>query len=185
MTIARTPIPDLEGRCRFNLTAEAGAAVDQVPPVRNAGQMNRTGYVPENDAYFEMLTETMNGRRQGRDPMSLPVEMLTAAGHRPRRTYQIVGAMGDVPLPEGIKGYKDIRRICMTCAENGAEVRRCIIVDCPAWAYRMGRNPHNPKRGRNPFVEPSISSHLTGETDSGRGRVPGSRSPTVKCDETV
>ena len=23
----------------------------------------------------------------------------------------------------------------------------------PLWAYRMGRNPHNPQRGRNPFAE--------------------------------
>jgi hypothetical protein len=31
------------------------------------------------------------------------------------------------------------------------EVRRCAIIDCPLWPYRMGKNPHNPKRGANPL----------------------------------
>ncbi len=74
-----------------------------------------------------------------------------AAGHGPRETRRVVGAMGDIPMPEGIKSYKDLRRHCLTCAETIPEVRHCTIIDCPIWPYRMGRNPHNPKRGINPF----------------------------------
>jgi hypothetical protein len=33
-------------------------------------------------------------------------------------------------------------------AENAAEVRRCAIIDCPLWPYRMGKNPHNPEAWR-------------------------------------
>jgi hypothetical protein len=90
-------------------------------------------------------------KRIGRDPMSLPTELLNAAGHGPRQTRAIVSAMGDVALVDGLKSYKDLRRQCLACAESAAEVRRCICIDCPIWPYRMGRNPHNPKRGRNPF----------------------------------
>jgi hypothetical protein len=39
----------------------------------------------------------------------------------------------------------------LSCAENAAEVRRCAIINCPLWPYRMGRNPHNPKRGKLPI----------------------------------
>ena len=59
----------------------------------------------------------------------------------------------DVLGLEGIRRHKDIRRYCQRCVENDAEVRRCTTINCPFWPYRMGRNPHNPRRGRNPFVE--------------------------------
>ncbi len=49
--------------------------------------------------------------------------------------------------------YKELRRVvCAGCAENMAEVRRCAVTNCPIWPYRMGRNPHNPRRGKNPFA---------------------------------
>ena len=46
----------------------------------------------------------------------------------------------------------DIRdAVCAPCSDdNLAEVRRCATYDCPAWAFRMGRNPHNPRRGVKP-----------------------------------
>ena len=89
--------------------------------------------------------------------MSIPVGVLTASGHPPRDTRRLVGAFangadGDVLGLEGIRRHKDIRRHCLRCAENEAEVRRCTTINCPFWPYRMGRNPHNPRRGRNPFA---------------------------------
>ncbi len=120
-------------------------------PVTGAGKMTADGYIPENITCFGDLVEVMNGRRQGRDPMAVPCEVLTAAGHGPRETRRIVAAMGDISLVDGIKRHKDLRRQCLGCAESMAEVRRCIVIDCPIWPYRMGRNPHNPRRGTNPF----------------------------------
>ena len=80
------------------------------------------------------------------------VEVLTAAGHGPRRTSSVVSALGDVPLVDGLKRCKDLRRQCLACAENAPEVRLGASIDCPVWPYRMGKNPHNPRRGINPFV---------------------------------
>jgi hypothetical protein len=114
--------------------------------------MTPNGYEPENVAHWSDLTEQSNGRAVGRDPMTLPTDVLTSAGHGPRRTEAIVSALGDIALVDGLKGYGDLRRQCLSCAENAAEVRRCIIIDCAAWPYRMGRNPHNPRRGSNPFA---------------------------------
>ena len=90
--------------------------------------------------------------------MSIAASILTASGHPPRRTAQLVaafakGADGDALGLERVRGYGDIRQHCLRCVENAAEVRRCTTINCPFWPYRMGRNPHNPRRGRNPFVE--------------------------------
>jgi len=54
---------------------------------------------------------------------------------------------------QDVREYRDIRRhVCLPCVDgNDAEVRRCTTINCPFWPYRMGVNPHNPKRGRNPF----------------------------------
>ena len=92
--------------------------------------------------------------------MTLPPSVLTAEGHRPRYTRDIVNAFrkrdGDEPMwwTGPIVEYADIRRhVCLPCVDgNDAEVRRCTTIDCPFWPYRMGRNPHNPLRGRNPFA---------------------------------
>jgi hypothetical protein len=90
--------------------------------------------------------------------MTIPPEVLTAAGHPPARTSRLVARLSAtlreeiIPVIE-LREYRDLRRYCLACAENSAEVRRCAIVNCPLWPYRMGRNPHNPKRGTNPFVE--------------------------------
>lgn len=120
------------------------------------GRMTPRGYEPENAEYLDALTEAVNGRRIGRDPMELPTDLLTAAGHGNRRTSSVVVAMGDVPLAAGLVRHKHLRRHCLGCAENSAEVRRCAIIDCPMWPYRMGRNPHDPRRGRNPFAATAL-----------------------------
>jgi hypothetical protein len=92
-------------------------------------------------------------RRIGLDPMAVPLDVLTAAGHGPRRTAGIVSALATALELDlgGLREYRDLRGYCLGCAENSAEVRRCAVINCPFWPYRMGRNPHNPKRGTNPF----------------------------------
>ena len=133
-------------------------------PVSLKGKIAADGYVSENDAWFDRLTkdddETGRAdskgrlRRIGRDPMSIPVDVLTAAGHPPSRTRSIVGRLSktlhEEPTSE-FREYRDLRRYCLECADGPAEVRRCSIINCPLWPYRMGKNPHNPKRGVNPF----------------------------------
>jgi hypothetical protein len=127
--------------------------------VRLKGTMTPNGYRPENFEHLEALTEVVPGkwtRRVGRDPLTLSVEVLTAAGHGPRRTRDIIAAMGgEEVIDPTIREYSDLRRHCLSCKENAAEVRRCAIINCPMWPYRMGRNPHNPQRGINPFDGPT------------------------------
>ena len=145
------------------LDEETPAASAGCLQVTLRGEMTADGYVPENWAWVDHLTKPDDEtgrvysdgtpRRIGRDPMSIPLEVLTASGHGPRETRRIVSALGDEPLAVEIKRHKDLRRHCLRCAENAAEVRRCAIINCPFWPYRMGRNPHNPQRGHNPFAK--------------------------------
>jgi len=60
----------------------------------------------------------------GRDPRRMTVAEFVALGHCKR------------PLLEAI------RQNCVECCMgNQAEVRRCRVVTCPMWPYRMGTNP--------------------------------------------
>ena len=146
---------------------EDGLPLPKCPPVTLDGKIGPDGYLLENDAWLDHLTkpddETRRTdskgqlRRIGRDSLSIPVYVLTASGHPPRRTSSVVAALRkalEVDLSGyELREYRDLRTYCLACAENSAEVRRCAIINCPAWPYRMGRNPHNPRRGTNPFAE--------------------------------
>ena len=138
------------------------------------GRMVDGGYQPENYQWGSVLTEKVNGKRVGRDPMKIDPEVLTATGHGPRRTSAIVAAI-DMPVDDDIKEYRDIRRHCLECSSgNEAEVRRCPIYDCAAWAYRMGKNPHNPRRGKIPFPasgagRPGVCASAPAMNDNHRG----------------
>ena len=85
--------------------------------------------------------------------MAIPVETLRASGHGPREARNVIAALGDEPIDPTIRRLTELRRHCLSCAENAAEVRRCAVIDCPLWPFRMGRNPHNARRGKNPFTE--------------------------------
>ena len=121
-------------------------------PVSLKGRMMPNGYEPENCDWLDVLTHVVDGHRVGRDPMSIPPAALTAAGHKPRPTRAVLRALGDEPIGHDIRRYKDLRKHCLDCSVGSkAAVQRCPIINCPLWVYRTGRNPHNPRRGRNPF----------------------------------
>ena len=115
--------------------------------------MTADRYQPENWQWLDALTEADpkrtdsrgTPRRIGRD------QTLRASGHGPREARRVIAASGDEPIYPAIRRLTELRQHCLGCAENAAEVRRCVIIDCPLWPYRMGRNPHNPRRGINPF----------------------------------
>jgi hypothetical protein len=117
----------------------------------------------ENYEWLPYLADGVGKRCVGRDARSIPVEILSAAGHPPRPTRQLVTAFakgdgGDcLTWRQDVREYRDIRRhVCLPCVDgNDAEVRRCTTINCPFWPYRMGVNPHNPQRGRNPFPRES------------------------------
>lgn len=59
-----------------------------------------------------------------RDPRQMTAAELTALGHHKRPILDV------------------IRQNCVECcAGNQAEVRRCAMIACPMWPYRMGSNP--------------------------------------------
>lgn len=60
-------------------------------------------------------------------------------GRDPRKmTHDELIALGRDPLSP----MKVIRARCLDCCGGSQqEVRFCVAVDCPAWAYRMGKNP--------------------------------------------
>ena len=105
----------------------------------------------------------------GKDPMTIPLDVLRAAGHPQARVRDVIlrlrvmhGVAEGEARADGFLGLQprdfpkrltDIREtVCAACCGGKkTEIRRCAIYDCPAWAFRMGRNPHNPRRGVNPF----------------------------------
>ena len=66
--------------------------------------------------------------QEGPDPREMSIEALSSSGH------------------EKISPTKAIRAKCLDCCgENAAEVRRCFLVDCTLWPFRMGSSPFRPK----------------------------------------
>jgi hypothetical protein len=58
--------------------------------------MTPRGYQPENAAYIDQLTEIDDhGRRVGRDPGAVPLDVLTAAGHPRTNAKSVINRMRD------------------------------------------------------------------------------------------
>jgi hypothetical protein len=136
-------------------------------PVSRQGRMTADGFQPENHQWLDLLLErNEHGKAVGRNPMDVELDVLKSAGHPPRRTAALVAAWsdrGDEPLFAPIKEVRDIRDHCLACsAGEQREVRECRIINCPFWAYRLGRNPHNPKRGTRPLFgsKPSATAEF-------------------------
>src|SRR6476469_211129 len=86
---------------------------DEALPVSLARNPHRIGGC-ENENWLPNLTDGIGKRCAGRDPMDLPVEVLTASGHPPRRTRDLVAAYakgvgGDCLRLDGIRWHGDIR----------------------------------------------------------------------------
>jgi len=70
-----------------------------------------------------------DGTTQGRDPRTMTPADFTAIGI------------------ERISRGDAIRAKCIDCmGGNSAEVRRCGLMDCSLWAFRMGTDPFREKR---------------------------------------
>ena len=117
------------------------------------------GMVEENHDWLPYLCDDKGKHCVGRDPLTIPTEILTLAGHPRRRTRDLIAAFNNATGGENlgrerVSGYRAIRSWCLACLDgNAAEVRRCSTINCPFWAFRLGKNPHNPKRGRDPFAD--------------------------------
>ena len=121
-------VSDLGGHADLS-TGEASSPLPECPPVRLDGKMDADGYVPENDAWFDLLTKPddetrrtdSNGRlrRIGRDPMTVPLDVLIAAGHPPRRTASVVAALRKA-LELDLSGYASTA----TCANTASTAPR-------------------------------------------------------------
>ena len=140
-------------------------------PVSRLGRMTKDGWQFENQQWLDQLLERdEHGRPIGRNPMDVDLDVLKNAGHPPRSTRALVSAWsdrGDEPLFAPINRVRDVREHCLGCsAGEQREVRECRIINCPFWAFRTGRNPHNPKRGTRPTFgsKPSVTSEFGAQT---------------------
>lgn len=141
-------------------TADPKPEKQKCPPVRQRGQMvPGYGYRMENSDWLADLTDPdprRPGMHIGRDPLTIPNLTLIMAGHPARGTRAVVqakrAAMGDADgwYAEVIEYSHIPEGICIPCAGSAHEVRQCAIINCPAWAFRTGRNPHSARRGKTP-----------------------------------
>ena len=54
-----------------------------------------------------------------------------------------------------ITPVKAIRQKCLECScGNTAEVRRCVIPECPLYSFRLGKNPNRTGKGHFSAVPP-------------------------------
>ena len=172
------------------LPEAVGAVACRGRMIRREGERYAT-YQPENHEWRDWLCDRdEDGRLVGKDPMAFPLDVLSASGH-PHATARSVlsrlkvmhgvdhGKEGD----DGFLGLQprdfpkrltEIReRVCIPCSSgHPSEVRRCAIYDCPAFPYRMGRNPHNPRRGATPLAALRARG-MERATEDGGQKAPG------------
>ena len=80
----------------------------------------------------------------GANPHEVGIGSLNAAGHE------------KMPI------LRAIRRKCIDCSGgNQPEVRKCTVIGCALWPYRLGRNPFSANRG-NPR---SLIANREGDCD--------------------
>ena len=73
--------------------------------------------------------EADGGELIGRDPRKIPVEAFNQAGLEGHPLLQV------------------IRAKCLDCCcQQEVEVRKCVVVLCPNWPYRMNANPFRAAR---------------------------------------
>lgn len=120
-------------------------------PVALRYTMTANGYRPENAEWRDqLLTVDDSGRIIGKNPLEIELSILQASGHGPRTAQEVFSAWGG-RLAGDSRGSRGIREHCLECSSSSvAEVRECRIINCPAWPYRMGKNPYDSRRGTRP-----------------------------------
>ena len=124
--------------------------------VRDIGQMRENGWQPENVGYLAELTTRRSGRTlQGVNPLEIPLEILTRAGHPRRRSaIAVLSACRGMEVLIARAGhprrFTELINVCRECVATEHERRLCACIECPIWPYRMGKNPHHPRRGKAP-----------------------------------
>ena len=134
-------------------------------PVRLQGRMGLNGYEAENAAWIPYLTypdrrlgtrHDGSPRLAGHDPMKLPPELLTKAGHPKRSMAQLRLALGnpnrlhtenadgDLRLDE-VRVYRDVKAYCDGCAGDAQSRRRCAIDALSILARSHGTQPAQPE----------------------------------------
>jgi hypothetical protein len=74
------------------------------------------------------------------EPSSVEADGGELVGRDPRKIsaneFREAGIAGPVPIMDVIRAK------CLDCcAEQSEEVRKCVLLACPNWPYRMGSNP--------------------------------------------
>ena len=76
------------------------------------------------DGASALLEKDGDGDVVGRSPLQCTRQELAAEGHAP------------------ISAQEALRLHCLDCcANNAAEVRKCVAVRCVSWPFRLGRSP--------------------------------------------
>ncbi len=148
--------------------------------VRRDSERHAT-YQPESHEWRDWLCDHDElGNLVGKHPMTLSLDVLTAAGHPQTAVRSVLtrlkvmhgvdhgregddGFLGLQPqdFPKRLTQVREV--VCMACSSgHPSEVRRCAIYDCPAWPLPMGGNPHNPARGRNAAAQGQPGKRLRG-----------------------
>ena len=74
-----------------------------------------------------------------------------------RPTFQQAEALRALGYPTSWP--KAVRAKCLDCCCGmPSEVLKCVLVDCPLWPFRMGKNPFHGAAGRKPKMK-SEGSH--------------------------
>jgi len=88
--------------------------------------------------------ERRDGHDVGRDPRCMSSAELEQLGHA------------------RMSPLKALRLKCLECSAGSAqEVRLCVVCSCPAWPFRMGKNPWQTKSsGNSDGVDPASATDM-------------------------
>lgn len=109
----------------------------------------------------------------GRDPLSVGIDILEKSGHPNRSLAKLKAAFAcnasgqfdRLEIPKHITSYKKIREHCVECAGSCKEAKECSVYNCPFWAFRSG-NPYSKKFGNTNGLKTQFQDQKHGETPS-------------------
>ena len=121
----------------------------------------------EKDAARAILLESSpyesdGGELIGRDPRKIPAEDFAKAG------------LEGHPLLMVIRG-----RCLDCCAQQDSEVRKCTLITCPNWPYRMGANPFRAARELTEEQRKRSAANLARARAAKAGSTPQDAPPAI------